>query len=108
MIVQGIITAVLGTLGGFFSVLPTITLPVWLQGGTDYTTCGSSGLSAGNSLSCNLHAIGQEASGVSAWLPIDQAMTAALLVLSVFGVIVTVKLVRICISMFSGGGGSAS
>jgi hypothetical protein len=52
--------------------------------------------------------VSSQMAGLGAWVPFGAAGTATLVVLSALAVALLVKLVRVCLSLLTGGGGGAA
>jgi hypothetical protein len=92
VIVKWLLDMVAGFVTFIIGLFPTVTVPEWMS-----TTV------PGAIASVNAYLL-----NVSVWLPFDHATTALGLVLVALAAAVTIKLIRVTASFFTGGGGSAA
>lgn len=91
MITNAILTVFSDLLHGLLSVIPAISVPSWLS--------GQSGPIA---------TVFQDAGLMSVWFPVTLAVTVIGAVLAIWLAGFAVKIARMCVSLFTGGGGSAA
>lgn len=94
MIVEAIVGALVSVIEFALGLVPEFEMPEWLDG----TGAGT------------LHGyatdIGEAASGGSYWVPFDAAALAVTIVLAAVAFSLLVRLFRLVLSLFTGGGGS--
>lgn len=90
MIIDAVVMLFLGLLELIIGLLPSFTVPTWLD------------------VSGPLGTIFGYASGLGAWVPMQLAFTVLSGVLGLWAVAYSIKFVRMVASFFSGGGGSAA
>lgn len=91
MIVQWFLQALTAVVAFMLGLLPTIAVPSWL------TTAGSA-----------VSTVLGYASTMGAWIPLDVGLTVVGAFLSCLAASFGIKLVRIVLSFFTAGGGSAA
>lgn len=91
MIVQWLFDALTTVLAFLLGLFPTITLPSWVDTATSYVQQGVA-----------------FANGWGAWVPLAAVRNSLLFLLLVGGVVFSVRVFRIALSLFTGGGGSAA
>ena len=80
-----------GLLSLMVSLVPTFDMPTWFTG-----------------LGATLDEFSAHAVGMDSWVPFDSLTTVVGFVLTVVPIGFAIRLVRIILSLFSGGGGNAS
>lgn len=91
MIIEGLVSVVVGIIGGIIGLLPDLTPPSWLTNQT-----GAVGTVMG------------WFTGLGAWVPLGLVMSVAGSVLACMVIGLVIKLVRIVASFLTAGGGSAA
>lgn len=93
MVTEIVISAVLGAVRFILDMLPTVTVPGWVQ--------------PGGVLDLVASVILTKAGAFGYWVSFDDVATVGTLLLGLVGVSLAVRSVRIVISLFTGGGGGA-
>lgn len=93
MIVDAIFDVITAAIAGVLSLLPGLTLPSWFS------------LGAGDTIGGRIYDIGQYVAYTHAWVDMGPAIAAIPLVVTVVGIVFGVRVVRLVLSLFTGGGG---
>lgn len=91
MVTDSIINALSWLFAGVIGLFPTITVPEWADTLTSYMGDGA-----------------DFAAGMAHWVPVAAIGQGLVFVFACWGVANGIKLIRIVVSLFSGGGGSAA
>lgn len=98
MVLHVLLTIVSGLVSGVLSLLPSFSWPSWFDGTPLHDgTLGSYATTVGS----YLHAF-------EGWINIDAALDVVDAFVAVAAIVLTIKIVRVVISLVTGGGGSAS
>lgn len=92
MIFEAILNLLTSLITLLLSALPELTIPTWYT--DDFLPFWTSTISG--------------VSGFRAWFPFDAIGTAVAVLSSTFAITVAIRIVRMVISLFTGGGGSAA
>jgi len=97
MIVDFIWSAIVAGLGAVMGLFPHFTFPTWLA------SCPG----GGQYLGCYLQDFGHGMAQLNGWLPVDAAANLLPVVFAAVVINWTIRLVRMVISLLSGGGGGS-
>lgn len=91
MVTKAVWDAICTFLGFLVGLIPDVALPTWVDDVSTYMTQGMAFVD-----------------GMYNWIPVGALGNASIFLMTVSGLVLTVRVVRIAISMFTGGGGSAA
>lgn len=96
MIVEAVINVLVALVSGILSLVPDFEAPSWLTGSGSGTLGGYA------------NTVGQAMGKAEPWLPLDALGYAVTIVVAAVAFSVAVRVVRILLSLFTGGGGGAA
>lgn len=91
MIIEWLVDALTAVLAFLLDLFPTVTVPSWVETSTSYVADGVAFIN-----------------GWAAWVPLDALRNGLLFLLLCGAVAFSVRVFRIALSLFTGGGGSAA
>lgn len=91
MIIEALVSMLSALVTSVADMFGSLTLPEWWV-----------------SLDGSLSSLGEYAAGYGEWVPVAEAVTALGFVVGALALALTIKLVRIVVSLFTAGGGSAA
>lgn len=109
MIITGAFGIVVSILSALLSALPSLSLPSWLSGTASAGTACDTQWTGCVTIGDYLHAVGyQIADKFGGWIDGDVLVSAVGFVAAAVAVGLGIRLARVAISLFTGGGGSAA